>query len=150
MEQATVAEPLVYVHGYEEIVPGLEKALVGMVAGDKREISVGPEEAFGPHDEEGVFDVGRTDFPDPEKVQVGDEFIAQSPDGDEVAMRVVEILPEGFRMDTNHPLAGQTVRFQVEVQSVRAASEEEISEAQDRLEHHEHHGDEACGCGHEH
>ena len=151
VERATAAEPLTYVHGYAQIVPGLEKALEGLHAGDRREIVVEPEDAFGEHEDEGVFEVDRSDFPDADVVKVGDEFVAQGPDGDEIAMRVVEILPDAFRVDTNHPLAGQTVRFQVEVQDVRAASDEEVAEAQADLEDRAHeHDDGACGCGHEH
>jgi FKBP-type peptidyl-prolyl cis-trans isomerase SlyD len=153
VDQATAAEPLTYVHGYAQILPGLERALDGLHAGERRELVMQPEDAFGEHEDDGVFDVDKGDFPEPDSVQVGDEFVAQGPDGDEIAMRVVEILPDGFRVDTNHPLAGQTVRFQVEVHGVRAASEEEIAEAQAELEDragHEGHEDGACGCGHEH
>lgn len=150
VDQATAAEPLSYVHGYAQILPGLERALQGLQAGERRELVIQPEDAFGERDDEGVFEVEKTDFPDAGSVQVGDEFVAQSPDGDEIAMRVVEILPDGFRVDTNHPLAGQTVRFEVEVHGVRAASEEEIAEAQAELEEHAGHEDGDCGCGHDH
>jgi FKBP-type peptidyl-prolyl cis-trans isomerase SlyD len=74
--------------------------------------------------------------------------VAQGPDGEAIAMRVVEVLPEAFVVDTNHPLAGQTLRFEVEVSSVRPASEDEIAQAQADLEHqleHDH-----SGCGHDH
>lgn len=155
VDRATTAEPLTYVHGYAQILPGLERALQGLHAGERKELVMEPEDAFGEHEDEGVFEVDKADFPEPEAVQVGDEFVAQAPDGDEIAMRVVEILPDGFRVDTNHPLAGQTVRFQVEVHAVRAASEEEIAEAQaeleERVSHEGHdHEDGACGCGHDH
>lgn len=150
VERATPEEPLTYLHGYAQILPGLERALAGLQPGDRREISVEPEDAFGEHDDEGVFEVDRADFPNPEAVQLGDEFVAQSPDGDEIAMRVVEILPDGFRVDTNHPLAGQTVRFQVEVRGVRVANDDEIAEAQAELEERAKHDDEGCGCGHDH
>jgi len=150
VDRATAAEPLSYVHGYAQILPGLERALQGLHAGERRELVIKPEDAFGERDDEGVFEVDKTDFPDAGSVQVGDEFVAQSPDGDEIAMRVVEILSDGFRVDTNHPLAGQTVRFEVEVHGVRAASEEEISEAQAELEEHAGHEDGECGCGHDH
>lgn len=150
VDRATAAEPLSYVHGYAQILPGLERALQGLQAGERRELVIKPEDAFGERDDEGVFEVDKTDFPDAGSVQVGDEFVAQSPDGDEIAMRVVEILSDGFRVDTNHPLAGQTVRFEVEVHGVRTASEEEIAEAQAELEEHAGHEDGECGCGHDH
>ncbi|WP_437673275.1 FKBP-type peptidyl-prolyl cis-trans isomerase [Sorangium sp. So ce131] len=149
VDQATPSEPLVYVHGYAQIVPGLERALEGLRAGEQREITVQPEEAFGEREEAGVFEVDKADFPDAEAVAVGDEFIAQGPDGEPVALRVVDVLPEGFRVDTNHPLAGQTVRFKVQVSDVRAASEEEIAQAQAELEERIEESEGAC-CDHDH
>jgi FKBP-type peptidyl-prolyl cis-trans isomerase SlyD len=150
VDLATEAEPMTYVHGYGQIVPGLERALTGLHAGDRREIVVEPEEAFGEHEDDGVFEVDRADFPDPGEVELGDEFVAQGPDGEPLAMRVVEILSDGFRVDTNHPLAGQTVRFEVHVSGVRAASEDEIAEAQAELEGIAEGDHEGCSCGHEH
>ncbi len=134
VDRATAAEPLQYVHGYAQIVPGLERAVTGMHAGERQEITVPPDDAFGQHDEDGVFEVDKADFEGSEDVGLGDEFVAQGADGNSMAMRVIEVLPDGFVVDTNHPLAGQTVRFQVEVNSVRAATEEEISTAQADLE----------------
>jgi FKBP-type peptidyl-prolyl cis-trans isomerase SlyD len=151
VDQASAAEPLTYVHGYAQIVPGLERALEGLRAGERREITVEPEEAFGEHEDDGVFEVDKADFPDAGDVEIGDEFVAHGPDGEPVALRVVEILNDGFRVDTNHPLAGQTVRFQVQVKDVRVASEEEIAQAQAELEERidESHG-EGCCDGHDH
>jgi FKBP-type peptidyl-prolyl cis-trans isomerase SlyD len=148
VDQATVNEPLTYVHGYAQIVPGLERGLTGLKAGEKREILVEPEEGFGDRDDEGVFEVDKSDFPDSAVVAPGDEFVAQGPDGEPIEMRIVEILPEAFVVDTNHPLAGQRLRFEVEVSDVRQASEEEIATAQADLEHHIG-GDHAC-CDHDH
>jgi FKBP-type peptidyl-prolyl cis-trans isomerase SlyD len=151
VDQASPEEPLTYVHGYAQIVPGLEHALKGMHAGERREITVEPEEAFGEHEDAGVFEVDKADFPDAGDVEIGDEFVAHGPDGEPVALRVVEILTDGFRVDTNHPLAGQTVRFDVQVKDVRAASDDEITSAQAELEERidESH-DEGCCDGHDH
>ncbi len=149
VDRATKSDPLSYVHGYAQIVPGLEKGVEGMKAGERRTIRVEPEHAFGEHDDEGVFEVEKAEFPNEAKVAPGDEFVAESPDGSQIAMRVVEVLPEGFLVDTNHPLAGQTVRFEVEVTSVRAATEEEIASAQSDLDDLLDEGD-GCGCGHDH
>jgi FKBP-type peptidyl-prolyl cis-trans isomerase SlyD len=148
VDSATPAEPLTYVHGYAQIVPGLERGLAGCHAGDRRELTVAPDDAFGARDDEAVFEVEKADFPNHGDVAVGDEFVAQGPDGDAIAMRVVEVLPDAFLVDTNHPLAGQKVRFEVEVASVRPASEEEIAGAQADLEQ-ELHGDGCCGHDHD-
>lgn len=148
VDHATVSEPLTYVHGYAQIVPGLERGLTGLKAGEKREILVEPDEGFGDRDDEGIFEVDKADFPDSADVTAGDEFVAQGPDGEPIAMRIVEVLEEAFVVDTNHPLAGQRVRFEVEVSEVRQASEEEIATAQADLEHHI--GGDHSGCNHDH
>jgi FKBP-type peptidyl-prolyl cis-trans isomerase SlyD len=151
VDEAPTSDPLTYIHGYAQILPGLERALEGMRAGERREITVGPEDAFGERDEAGVFEVDKADFPDSDQVSPGDEFVAQAPDGEAISMRVIEVLPDAFVVDTNHPLAGQTVRFEIQVSEVRAASEEEIARAQDELEgraaHDHEHGPD---CNHDH
>lgn len=122
-------EPIVYVHGYGMIVPGLETALMGLRAGEEKKVIVSPEEGFGEHDDELVMEVERSEFPNPTKVEPGDEFVAESPDGDEVPMRVIEVKGDSVIVDANHPLAGQTLHYTVKVREVRAATDEEIEEA---------------------
>jgi FKBP-type peptidyl-prolyl cis-trans isomerase SlyD len=122
-------EPITYVHGYGMLVPGLEAALVGLEVGAAKDVTVSPEEGFGERDDELVLEIDRTDFPEPKSVKVGDEVVAESPDGDEVPMRVVEVKDETVIVDANHPLAGVTLRYAVKVKEIAAASEEEIAEA---------------------
>jgi FKBP-type peptidyl-prolyl cis-trans isomerase SlyD len=95
--------------------------------------------------------VDQQDFPDPKKITPGDEFVAESPDGDEVVMRVVELTKEGVIVDANHPLAGLTLHYQVSVREVRAATEDEIAQAAADLEEAEGHihGPD-CDHGHSH
>ncbi len=122
-------EPIVYIHGYGMLVPGLEKALSGLAVGDEREVVVPPEEGFGERDEELVLEIERSEVPRPEAVEVGDEFVAESPEGDEAVMRVIEVKGDAVVLDGNHPLAGQTLRYSVVVREVRPATEEEIEQA---------------------
>ena len=151
VDSATADEPLTYIHGYAQIVPGLEQGLEGLLPGEKRTFEVDPSEAFGAREDEAVFEVDKSDFPDSEKVATGDEFVAEGPDGEPIAMRVIEILPEAFVVDANHPLAGQRVRFEVEVSAVRPATEEEIVDAQAELEDRAHEDDhDHSECGHDH
>jgi FKBP-type peptidyl-prolyl cis-trans isomerase SlyD len=153
--QADREDPLTYVHGYAQIVPGLERGVAGMAKGERREIVVDPEEAFGDPDEKAVFEIDRADLPDLGRaLQVGDELVAEDDEDDQLLMRVVEVRKETVLVDTNHPLAGQTVRFVVEVCDVRTATDDEIAEAEADLESranvmccgdgehtHEHHHD---------
>jgi FKBP-type peptidyl-prolyl cis-trans isomerase SlyD len=122
-------EPIVYVHGYGMLVPGLERALSGMRAGDQKDVVVPPEEGYGEHDEELVMEVDRSEMPRPDAVAVGDELVAESPDGDEALLRVVDVKKNAVVLDGNHPLAGATLRYSVTIAEIRAATEEEIAEA---------------------
>jgi len=144
-------EPITYVHGYGMLVPGLEAALAGLSAGDERDIVVPAEAGYGERDEELVMEVDRADFPRPAAVAVGDEFVAESPDGDEIAMNVLEVKKDTVIVDANHPLAGMTLRYRVKVREVREATEDEIHRAAEELdEAHEHvHGPD-CDHDHEH
>lgn len=147
--QAEGGEPIKYVHGYGMLVPGLEAGLVGLKKGDKKEIVVTAEAGFGDRDEDLLLEIDRSEFPDPEKVTAGDEFVAESPDGDEVVMRVVEIRKDAVVVDANHPLAGQTLHYSVRVVEVREATEEEIETAAaafDEAEEHVH----GENCDHDH
>ncbi|MBX3192475.1 MAG: FKBP-type peptidyl-prolyl cis-trans isomerase [Labilithrix sp.] len=122
-------EPIVYVHGYGMLVPGLEVALAGLAQGDEREVVVPAAEGFGDRDEELVLEIDRSDVPNPKTVRAGDELVAESPDGDEVPMRVVEVTEESVVLDANHPLAGMTLHYAVKVREIADASESEVAEA---------------------
>jgi FKBP-type peptidyl-prolyl cis-trans isomerase SlyD len=147
VDRVTADEPLTYVHGYAQLVPGLERQIEGLKPGDRGAFTVEADEAFGQREDDAVFEVERSDFPSTEEVAVGDEFMAEGADGEPIAMRVVELREEGILVDTNHPLAGQRVRFEVEVAAVRPATEEEIAAAQAELEDM---AEDHLGCGHDH
>jgi FKBP-type peptidyl-prolyl cis-trans isomerase SlyD len=122
-------EPIRYVHGYGMLVPGLEKALVGLAVGEQREIVVPAEAGYGAWDEELVLEIEKSELPDAQTVEVGDEVVATMPDGEEVAMEVVEVKPGAVVVDANHPLAGMTLHYKVIIREVREASEGEVEEA---------------------
>lgn len=144
-------EPIRYVHGYGMLVPGLESRLVGLAKGDAKDIQVPATEAFGDYDEELVLEVERGEFPDPKVVAIGDEFIAESPEGDEAVMHVVEVHDDFVVVDANHPLAGVDLTYSVSVRELREATPEEIESAARELEDSEDaahvHGPD---CGHDH
>ena len=143
-------EPIRYVHGYGMLVPGLEAALVGLSAGDVSDIVVPAEAGYGEYDDDLLLELDRTELPDPKGVSVGDEFVAESPDGDEIAMSVVEVRDDLVVVDANHPLAGMTLRYHVTVRDIREATEEEIHDAAAQLdEAHEHEHGPDCDHSHE-
>jgi FKBP-type peptidyl-prolyl cis-trans isomerase SlyD len=122
-------EPIIYVHGYGMLVPGLEAGLAGMREGEEKEIVVRAEEGFGERDEDLVVEIDRAEFPEPDKVAIGEEFVAESPDGNEAVMRVVEVHSDYVLVDANHPLAGVTLHYAVKVREVREATESELEQA---------------------
>ncbi len=117
-------EPLSYLHGHGQIIPGLEKALEGRVAGDEIEVTLPPDEGYGEHDPEQVVEVERARFDF--NVKIGDFVQAQHPDGRTKAFQITEIGDATVKLDGNHPLAGKPLHFAVEVVTVREATAEEL------------------------
>ena len=120
-------EPVTVVWGHGALVPALEKALYGLAPGETCEVIVPPEDGYGPWDESKEHWVDRADFP--QGAAVEDEFEATTPDGEETTLRIVEIEGDAVLIDSNHPLAGETLRFDVIVRSVRPATAEELAKA---------------------
>jgi FKBP-type peptidyl-prolyl cis-trans isomerase SlyD len=118
-------EPLVYLHGAHNIVPGLENAMLGKQIGDKFKVTVEPEEAYGEYQAEMVQEVPRNMFQGVDDITVGMQFQAQTDDGVQV-VTVKDVTPELVIVDANHPLAGQALTFDVEVVAIRAATAEEL------------------------
>lgn len=110
-------EPLVYTAGAGEIIPGLDQALVGKVVGDHIEVSIAPEEAYGPRQEEAVQKVPKAQFEAIPDLQVGMPLQAQTPEGP-VTVFVADIDDEHVTIDGNHPLAGLTLNFAVDVVTI--------------------------------
>lgn len=122
-------EPLTYLHGAGSIIPGLESALEGKPAGEKVEAVIPPEEAYGQWDENKVFDLSSDQFAGVDKVEPGMQFQAQIQDTPTI-LTVQKVEDEKVTVDANHPLAGATLHFNVDVREVREASAEEITAGQ--------------------
>jgi len=131
-------EPLPYIHGTESLVPGLEKALAGKAVGDKIEVSVAPEDGYGEINPNLTQTCPRDLFEFDGDIEVGMRFEAEAENGIEL-VTVIGVDENSVTIDANHPLAGETLNFDVEIMSVREATAEE-------LEHGHVHG--AGGCGH--
>jgi len=118
-------EPLVYIHGTHSIIPGLEQALEGKRSGDALQVRLPPELAYGERDEDLVQEVSRDELPAEAEIEVGAQFHAESEEGQHI-LTVVGVDGDSVRLDANHPLAGKTLHFEVQVVSVRAATPEEL------------------------
>lgn len=120
-------DPLRYLHGASNIIPGLENALVGKTAGDKVSVTVQPEDAYGEINPEMIQIVPREAFEGIDDIQPGMQFQASGPNGQTQVVTIKAVGEEGVTVDGNHPLAGQVLNFDVTVEEVRDATEEEIS-----------------------
>ena len=127
LDSSEGAEPLAYLHGAGNIIPGLEKALLGKTEGYSAKVKVQPEEAYGEIMPELIHQVEKGAFQGVETVEVGMAFTAQGPDGAEQRIVVKAVDGDEVTIDANHPLAGVELNFDVEIVSIREASEEEIS-----------------------
>jgi FKBP-type peptidyl-prolyl cis-trans isomerase SlyD len=121
------SEPLAYLHGAGNIIPGLEKALVGKVEGDSLQVKIVPAEGYGEVLPELIQPVDIATFQGVESVEVGMGFEAEGPDGSRQRIVVKKVEGDEVTIDANHPLAGVELNFDVQIVDVREASEEEIA-----------------------
>lgn len=124
LESSEEGEPMEYTHGADEISPALERALTGKQAGDKVKVTLPPEEAFGAVDPGLIVTVPRSEIPAELPLTVGEYLPVELEDApedladEEVEFRIVEVGEDEVVLDANHPLAGETVTFALEVVSV--------------------------------
>ncbi|MDA3915330.1 peptidylprolyl isomerase [Oleiagrimonas sp.] len=119
-------EPLAYLHGAGNIVPGLEKAMAGRTEGDTFKVEVTPDEGYGPRHDELVQTLPKSSFQGAPEPKPGMQFQGQGPQGP-VMVVVTEVEGDQVTIDGNHPLAGKTLNFDIEVTEVRSANEEELT-----------------------
>lgn len=119
-------EPLVYLHGAQNIIPGLENELTGKTVGDAFDVTIQPEDAYGIVNPELIQTVPHSAFEGVEKVEPGMQFQARGDDGNTQLITVTEVAESGVTVDGNHPLAGQVLNFSVQVEEIREASQEEL------------------------
>lgn len=126
VDSSDESEPLVFLQGYRNIIPGLEKELYGMKVGDSKSITVKPADGYGEVDADAFMDIPRDEFPSDIPLEMGLELEVRDEDGEILPATVVEITPEKVRLDFNHPLAGETLQFDITVVELRAATAEEL------------------------
>ncbi|MGB0224105.1 FKBP-type peptidyl-prolyl cis-trans isomerase SlyD [Marinobacterium sp. xm-a-121] len=118
-------DPLVYLQGAQNIIPGLENALTGKAVGDALQVTVEPAEGYGEIRDELIQEVDRSAFQGVDDIDVGMQFMAQTPWGEQ-PVTVVKVEGDQITLDGNHQLAGETLNFDVEVVEVREATAEEV------------------------
>jgi FKBP-type peptidyl-prolyl cis-trans isomerase SlyD len=126
IDRSAEGEPLSYLHGHGQLIPGLERELTGRKAGDRLQVTVPPGAAYGEYDRELVQRVPRRTLKGIGEVRVGMQLQARTPQGERL-VSVTQVGGDLVTLDGNHPLAGKTLHFEVEVAAVRAATEKELA-----------------------
>ena len=125
LDDSRDGDPMIYLHGASNIIPGLEKELTGKITGATLKVIVSPEDGYGEHSPEAIQKVPRSNFEGVEDIQPGMQFQTESPEGVQLIV-VTEVSDAEVTIDANHPLAGKTLHFDVSVEGVRDATPEEI------------------------
>ncbi len=131
--------PLEYLHGYQNIVKGLENGLEGLIIGSKKSVEVTPEDGYGQPDDNLFMAVPKENFQG-NLPPVGEMVAFNTPEG-EFPVTVISIDEDNINVDANHPMAGQTLFFDIEVKDIRDATDDEKAHG---------HVHQAGGCGHNH
>jgi len=126
LESTRDRQPMTYLHGARNIIPGLEKALVGKVAGDRFQVTIDPADAYGERRPGNIQRIPAKHFRDPGRLEPGQLVSIRTRRGP-VQASVVKVGRFNVDVDANHPLSGQTLTFDVEVTAIRDATGEEIS-----------------------
>ena len=120
IETSKDRDPLEFKIGDGNVIPGLEQGVIGMAAGDKKTIAISPEDAFGQPQEDLVVDINKSEFPKDVELAAGAYLNIESSDGKEFKAKVVEIMEDTVTLDANHPLAGVTINYDVELMEIRS------------------------------
>lgn len=126
LDRTSRAEPLSYIHGAGQLLDGIEAALEGASPGDHLEVILPPQQAYGMRKKEWVRIVPRAAFADVEQIEVGMHFQTEGPEGP-FLVTVTKVEEEEVTIDANHPLAGETLHFSIDLLSVREPTPEELA-----------------------
>jgi FKBP-type peptidyl-prolyl cis-trans isomerase SlyD len=146
IDSTSGSESFDYLHGFENIIPGLERALEGKNQGDQFSVTIPAADAYGERDGKLVIDVPLDRFQGVDSVKQGMQFQAQTPDGFRM-VTVTRVAGETVTIDGNHPLAGLDLTFDVTVNSIREANSEELAHGHVHSHGHDHSPEGCGGCG---
>jgi FKBP-type peptidyl-prolyl cis-trans isomerase SlyD len=127
IDSSTADDPMAYLHGADNIVPGLEQALTGKTVGFKGKLTVAPEDGYGEREDLPPQPVPRSAFPAGVTLAVGMQLMAEGPNGSHAPIWIAKIEGDNVYVDSQHPLAGKALNFEVEVLTVRPATKDELS-----------------------
>lgn len=139
LDSSRGSDPLDYLHGAHNVVPGLETGLLGRQVGERVELRLPPEEGYGVHDPRGQQRVPRDSFPDEIELETGMQFSAEDEQGRSVTVWIADVAEDAVTIDQNHPLAGKVLCFDVSIEGIRDATLEEMSHGHPHGPHGHHH-----------
>lgn len=139
LDEADSSDPFSYLHGHQQVIPGMENGLEGLKKGDKKKLTISPEDGYGEINEKLKITLSKDVFPKDFPMEAGMQFQADLGNGHRNVFTIKEIKETEVIVDGNHPLAGETLNFDIEVLEVRKATPEELDHG------HSHNGD-----GHHH
>ena len=126
LESSRAGDPLAYLHGYGQLIPGLERELAGTEPGHVATVAVDPKDGYGERDARAVIRAEKASFPEDIAIEPGVEVAAETPTGP-LSFVIVSVEGDEVVLDANHPMAGKTLTFDVEVMGVREATPDELS-----------------------
>jgi FKBP-type peptidyl-prolyl cis-trans isomerase SlyD len=138
IEETESDEPLLYLHGHDNIITGLERALDGMSVGETKTVVVEPEDAYGEHVEDNIDVLSREDVNLGFEPEPGTLLHVQDPGGNVYQAVVVDANEESITLDYNHPMAGRQLKFEVKVMELRDATDEELEHGHVHAGGHHH------------
>lgn len=127
LDSTSGSSPFAFLSGNGQILPKLEEALNGMLLGTKRNVKIIAADAYGEYNETAIQNVNRSNFPEDADLQPGMQFVANSPDGNQMPFIISEVKEDDITIDFNHPLAGKNLEFDVELLDIRDATAEELA-----------------------
>jgi FKBP-type peptidyl-prolyl cis-trans isomerase SlyD len=119
-------DPLVFLQGHQNIIPGLESELYGLKVGESKEVQVAPQDGYGEIDKDAIQDVDRDEFPSDIPLEPGVELEMKDQEGNEIYARIVSVSKDRVKLDFNEPLAGKKLDFRITIIDLREATAEEI------------------------
>jgi FKBP-type peptidyl-prolyl cis-trans isomerase SlyD len=138
LDSSKDAGPLQFLAGYDNIVPGLEREMVGMKIGESKDVLVLPQDGYGEFDEEAFMEVPRSEFPADMELETGLELNVTDEEGQHQLAFVESFNDKIVRLDFNHPLAGAELQFNVKVVGLRDPTKEELDHGHVHEEGHHH------------
>lgn len=127
LDSSDGTDPLEFLQGHQNIVPGLERELYGMKIGDSKQVTVAPEDGYGPVDKDAFLEISRDEFPEDIPLEVGIELDLRDEDGDVMSATISNVQGDLVELDLNHPLAGETLQFDVKISGLRLPTKEELA-----------------------